>query len=218
MARRYAMAQALLKHDVPIKHWAEGMGNMAESALGGYQLSKLDAERKSDKAQERADLYTALGIPAPAAVPTAEPPSIFSRIGSLFSGSGAGAPAASPEAPAGPVAAPPVVPKPTPPPVPARMPMPVYDTAQANPMDTPALTPPAPDRVPVEPMGDVVRTNPDGTIAGNITAPTIPAATKVAGGRPDRCLGGAHGDRSATVPDRHSCGEKGPDRYHAGVS
>jgi hypothetical protein len=36
--------------------------------------------------------------------------------------------------------------------------------------------PPAPPpRTPVEPIPGVVRTNPDGSIAGNITAPTIPA-------------------------------------------
>ncbi len=174
-ARRYAMAQKLLEGgQAPVKSWTQGLSNMASSALGGYQIGQLGAEHRAEKASEKADLYAALGLPAPAA--PAEPPSIVSRIASLFGGGGSDAPASPAAAPAGPMAAPvaaqpPVVPRPA-------ATMPVYNQAQANPMDP--VAPAAPDRTPVEPMGDVVRTNPDGTIAGNITAPTIPATTKVA--------------------------------------
>lgn len=174
-----ALASGYLKPEENIKSWTQGLANMAKAGLGGYMGFQADQTAKEEKTKERAELYSALGLPAPAS-PTAvaeDSPSIFSRIGSLFSGGGPGAPASPAAAPAGPVAAPPVVPTAAPPPA-APRPMPIYNQAQANPMDP--VVPPAPDRVPVEPMGDVVRTNPDGTIAGNITAPTIPAATKVA--------------------------------------
>ncbi len=176
MARRYAMAQALMQQKTPVRNWAEGLGSLAESALGGYQFSKLEDQRRADKASEKSDLYTALGIPSPAG-PAAPSEGGFQKIAALLGGGGASAPASPVAAPAGPVAAPPVVPTATASPA-APRPMPVYNQAQANPMDP--VAPPAPDRVPVEPMGDVVRTNPDGTIAGNITAPTVPATTKVA--------------------------------------
>lgn len=110
LQRRYAMAQALMNHQTPIKHWAEGLGNVAESALGGYQLSKLDDERRSEKAAGRGELFAALGLPAP---PTAAPEASqggFQKIAALLSGGGAGVPAASPVAPVAPAAVPPIAP------------------------------------------------------------------------------------------------------------
>ena len=99
LARRYAMAQKLLMGDKPpIKHWAEGLGNMAEAALGGYQLSKLDNERKAEKEQGKADLYTTLGLPAPAAAPSA-PEGGFQKLAALLQGSPA--PTTAPVAPGG---------------------------------------------------------------------------------------------------------------------
>lgn len=49
---------------------------------------------------------------------------------------------------------------------PARQPAPVAPGPQAT----------ASPRTAVEPIPDIVRTNPDGTVAGNVTAPSIPAA------------------------------------------
>lgn len=168
LQRRYAMAQALMQHPAPIKHWAEGLGNIGESALGGYQLSKLDDERRAERAAGKAELFSALGIPAPDAAPM-ESQGGFQKIAALLSGGGAPAPAVAPQAasPAPmPAAAPPVAPQPAPVRMASLGPPPVADT---------------PTRTPVEPIPDIIRTNPDGTIAGNITAPTIPAAgTKVA--------------------------------------
>lgn len=162
LQRRYAMAQALMQHPQPIKHWAEGLGNLAESALGGYQLSKLDDERRAEKAAGRAELFTALGLPAPAVAPQASQGG-FQKIAALLSGGGGDSPA--------PAAAPPVAP---PAPMPAAAPPPSTPPVRMASLGPPSM-PAAPARTPVEPMGDVIRTNPDGSIAGNITAPTIPA-------------------------------------------
>ena len=101
LARRYAMAQKLLMGDKPpIKHWAEGLGNLAESALGGYQMSKLDDERRAEKAQEKADFYSYIGKETPA---SAIEPSQggFQKLAALLSGSPAGAPAPAVAPPAG---------------------------------------------------------------------------------------------------------------------
>ncbi len=179
--RRYAMAQALLQHPTPIKHWAEGLGNLAESALGGYQLSKLDDERRAEKTAGRGELFAALGLPAPAAAPEPSQGG-FQKIAALLSGGNAGAPAPAPVNPTVPPDAgqpPPSMPPPVapqPPPVRLASAGPVTAPVQAGP-DTPA-----PARTPVEPIPDMVRTNADGTIAGNITAPTIPtpASGKIA--------------------------------------
>ena len=96
LARRYAMAQKLLTGDKPpIRHWAEGLGNMAEAALGGYQLSKLDDERRSEKAKGTSELYSALGLPAPA-VATEPSQGGFQKLAALLSGGSAGAPASPP--------------------------------------------------------------------------------------------------------------------------
>lgn len=159
--RRYAMAQALMQHQTPIKHWAEGLGNLGESALGGYQLSKLDDERRAEKAAERGEWFTAFGLPAPATAASEPSQGGFQKIAALLSGGGAGVPAA----PLAPPVAPPVAAPVVPPPVVAPQ------------LASPPPAPGAPLRAPVEPIPDMVRTNPDGTIAGNVTAPTVPAST-----------------------------------------
>jgi hypothetical protein len=178
-----ALSSGYLKPEENIKSWTQGLANLAKAGIGGYMGYQADQTGREEKAKERADLYSALGLPAPATATPEESPSVFSKIASLFSGGGTGAPASPVAAPAGPVVAPPppVIPSPAPgptPAVPVGAPMPLAPTAIPAPAPTP--------RVPVEPMGDVVRTNPDGSIAGNITAPTIPATTKVA-----QVLGGA---------------------------
>ncbi len=102
LARRYAMAQKLMESGrAPIKHWAEGLGNMSESLLGGYQVSKLDAERKAEKEQGKADLAGMFGLPAPAAA-TAAPEGGFQKLAALLSGGGAAASSPAVAAPVGP--------------------------------------------------------------------------------------------------------------------
>jgi len=99
LARRYAMAQKLMESGrAPIKHWAEGLGNLAESALGGYQMSKLDDERRTEKAQEAADLYRVFGKepPASAAAPSQGG---FQKLAALLQGSPA--PTTAPVSPGG---------------------------------------------------------------------------------------------------------------------
>lgn len=129
MARKYAMAQALLKQPTtPITSWAQGLNQLAEGALGGYQISKLDAERKAEKTKESADLFTALGLPAPAAAP--EAPTGFQKIASLLSGGGGMAPAAAPQPAPVPQGAPMGVPQPQP------APSPVIGPNDPSPLDT----------------------------------------------------------------------------------
>lgn len=100
--RRYAMAQALLApRTTPIQSWAQGLDELGKGALGAYQLAGLERERKAEKATEKGDLYSALGLPAPVA-PEAQPTGL-SKIAALLSGGGQPAPATSP---APPVAAP----------------------------------------------------------------------------------------------------------------
>lgn len=117
--RRYAMAQALLApRTTPIQSWAQGLDELGKGALGGYQMARLDAEHKAEKATEKGDLYSALGLSAPAA--PAAPASGMSRIAALLSGGqpDASAPAVAPPvaapapmpSPAGPVPAPPIAP------------------------------------------------------------------------------------------------------------
>ena len=98
LQRRAAMAQAMMgQRQKPITHWAEGLSELGNGFLGGYQLAQLDKERKAEKTAEKNELYTAAGLPAPAA--PAASPSGFQKIASLLSGGGADAPA-SPAAPA----------------------------------------------------------------------------------------------------------------------
>lgn len=47
----------------------------------------------------------------------------------------------------------------------------------AAPTEVPPAAPAAAPRTPVDPIPGVIRTNPDGSIAGNVTAPSVPAAT-----------------------------------------
>ncbi len=104
LARRYAIAQKLMESgQAPVRNWTQGLANMANSALGGFQIGSLDAERQADKAQERADIYKYTGAPAPPVA--AEPPSLMSKITALLSGGST--------APASPVAPPAVSPVPS---------------------------------------------------------------------------------------------------------
>jgi hypothetical protein len=102
---RRKMAAALLgqtlKPEENVKHWAQGLANLAKAGIGGYMGHQANEEAKAERLQGQADLYTALGLPAPAA--PAESPGMFSKIGALLSGGG---PEVAPAAPAGPVAAP----------------------------------------------------------------------------------------------------------------
>lgn len=169
MARRYAMAQHLMESgQKPITHWAQGLASIANSALGGYQIGALDEERKAEKAAGKAELFSALGLPAPAAA--APEPNGLQKIASLLRGGAGDAPAA----PVAPSVAPPVSAPTTPPSAPTP---PVAAPVAPGPMS--AVTPPV-ARAPVEPIPDIIRTNPDGSIAGNITAPTVPAGGKIA--------------------------------------
>lgn len=116
LARRYAMAQKLLTGDKPpIRNWAEGLASMAESALGGYQFSKAEAERKAEKEQGTADLYKAYGLQPPAVAPAA-PEGGFQKLAALLQGTPSAAPAAAPIAPGGDQASypPPAAPGPPP--------------------------------------------------------------------------------------------------------
>lgn len=102
---RRKMAAALLgqtlKPEENVKHWAQGLANLAKAGIGGYMGYQADQEAKDERAKGQADLYTALGLPAPAA--SAESPGMLSKIGALLSGGGGSAPAIAPEpaAPAG---------------------------------------------------------------------------------------------------------------------
>jgi len=102
LARRYAMAQKLMeKGQAPVTHWAQGLANLANSALGGYEYSKADEERKAEKVKETSDLYGALGLPPPAAAPV-EPTGGFQKLAALLSGTPAAASPPAVAAPAGP--------------------------------------------------------------------------------------------------------------------
>jgi hypothetical protein len=98
---RRKMAAALLgqtlKPEENVKHWAQGLSNLAKAGIGGYMGYQANQEAAAEKAKGQADLYTALGLPAPAA--PAESPGMFSKIGALLSG---GSPDAPQSAPAGP--------------------------------------------------------------------------------------------------------------------
>lgn len=61
----------------PIRHWAEGLSQLAETGLAGYLGNKADAESKGLKAQDMAQLASMMGgAPAtPATPPVSAPPS-----------------------------------------------------------------------------------------------------------------------------------------------
>lgn len=127
LQRRAKIAEAMLADPKkPITHWAEGLNELAKGAIGGYQLNHIDELAKQQREQGNAELFAALGLPAPAAKPAE--PSGFAKIGSLL-GFGGGSTAAaapdpvtaSPESPAmTPAPRPPVTPT-APPPVSAPM-------------------------------------------------------------------------------------------------
>jgi hypothetical protein len=95
LARRYAMAQKLMEQgQAPVTHWAQGLANLANSALGGYEYSKADEERRAEKTKGTADLYGALGLPPPTSAPDA-PTGGFQKLAALLSGGGASAPTPS---------------------------------------------------------------------------------------------------------------------------
>lgn len=85
LARRYAMAQQLLgepKH--PIRHWAEGLNELAKGALGGYQMNKTEGLEKQSRSDAMAQVIAALGGQTPAAPtppqPSGDPASAISSI------------------------------------------------------------------------------------------------------------------------------------------
>lgn len=188
LARRYAMAQKLLDAGADktvIKSWTQGLANVANSALGGYEWSKADEERRAEKTQGTADLYGALGIPAPATTPEA-PTGGFQKLAALLNGAGGGAaPDATTSIPAPGVpsdqASYPPPPAPGPPPttfrpgitapagpMPAVSPNNIYSQDQLNPIDVASRTPAGPTVAPdniysqdqLNPMDVASRTDP----------------------------------------------------------
>lgn len=66
--RRRALAEAMMKApDKPMTHWAQGLSHLANSAVGGYDLAKLDAEDRQRQNSDRIALAQMLGTSAPAA-------------------------------------------------------------------------------------------------------------------------------------------------------
>lgn len=81
--RRYAMAQALLADPKqPVRHWAQGLDELAKGALGGYQINKTENLERQSRADANSQIAAALGLPAPA--PVANEPSGFEKIAALF--------------------------------------------------------------------------------------------------------------------------------------
>lgn len=89
-ARRFAMAQALLApNKQPITHWAQGLSELGEGLLGGYQFADLKNEAAKEKHDSAAELAKYFGQAAPAAP---EQAGGFQKLASLFN-SGGSAPA-----------------------------------------------------------------------------------------------------------------------------
>lgn len=83
IARRYAMAQQLLAEPKqPVRHWAEGLNELAKGALGGYQQNEAENLERRSRADANSQIAAALGLPAPA--PIADNPSGFAKIAALF--------------------------------------------------------------------------------------------------------------------------------------
>lgn len=101
LARRYAMAQQLLAEPKqPVRHWAEGLNELAKGALGGYQQN--EAENLEQKSR-----YDAYKLIANRLGETPDPPpepkqSGFAKIAALFNPKPADAPVQS-DVPAAPV-------------------------------------------------------------------------------------------------------------------
>lgn len=98
IARRYAMAQQLLAEPKqPVRHWAEGLNELAKGALGGYQQNEAENLERRSRADANSQIAAALGLPAPA--PVADNPSGFAKIAALFNPKSADAPTEAPQAP-----------------------------------------------------------------------------------------------------------------------
>lgn len=83
IARRYAMAQQLLSDPKqPVRHWAQGLDELAKGALGGYQFNKTENLERQSRADANAQVAAALGLPAPA--PVKNDPSGFEKVAALF--------------------------------------------------------------------------------------------------------------------------------------
>lgn len=80
--RRSQIAQKLLEQarGNPSRNWAEGLGNLSETALGAFQQAKADAQQKVDEYKGKKELNEALGLPAP------PPPSLGSSGASQIAG------------------------------------------------------------------------------------------------------------------------------------
>lgn len=71
MLRRRALAEAMMKApDKPLTHWAQGLSQMANTAVGAYDLAKLDAMDRGRKNADSAILAQMYGMPAPASADT----------------------------------------------------------------------------------------------------------------------------------------------------
>lgn len=129
-ARRYAMAQKLMQPpEKQITHWAQGLAQLANSALGGYQLADLRNEANKEKYDQAAELAKYFNQPAPA---MPEKVGGFQQLASILNGGGESAP---PVAPAQQIASAFATPQP-------QAPQPAPQTAQ--PMgNLPAMPPPS---------------------------------------------------------------------------
>jgi hypothetical protein len=100
------MAQKLMEQgQAPVTHWAQGLANLANSALGGYEYSKAGEERRAERANEIAENYKMVGLPPPAAAAEA-PTGGFQKLAALLNGGGGGVPASPAVAPPPALAAP----------------------------------------------------------------------------------------------------------------
>lgn len=91
ISRRAKMAEALLAEPKqPIRHWTEGLNELAKGALGGYQFRRAENEEKagaSAQAAAIADLLRGGGqqpmaAPSPTAQPTSAPASPVQEVNS----------------------------------------------------------------------------------------------------------------------------------------
>lgn len=127
-----AMSHGFLKPDENIRHWSQGLANMAKAGIGGYLGYQAGQDAKTEEAARNAELYKAAGLPPPAA--PASTPSIFDRIASAMTPGGEGAatpptPASAPASPASLPAAPPTQPSSA---------GKIYDANEPSPLDPPS--------------------------------------------------------------------------------
>lgn len=76
LLRRQKIADAMLEDSrkaKPIRHWAEGLSQVADAGMAGYFSNKVDQEGKASRAADTAALASLLGggAPAPTAAPVA---------------------------------------------------------------------------------------------------------------------------------------------------